>query len=114
MTVGDFNKDGAIDLVVASDSIYVLLGNGIGSFATTKGYGNSNGFVSVTNADFNGDTHDDIAAINGYDSLYILLGTGTGNFNVYSGYNVGVDCRGYFILKPCNWVKYPKLLLQIN
>ena len=56
--VGDFNKDGKPDLVVAdinSNSVSILLGNGAGGFATPTTYAVSTSPQAVVAADFDKD-----------------------------------------------------------
>ncbi len=87
--VGDFNKDGKLDIVCASHGLTILLGNGDGTFhegvtLPSTGYA----FAPVV-ADFNGDGILDIASTNavedpdflmddGFVSVY--LGAGDGSF----------------------------------
>ena len=82
VVVGDLNKDGFLDLVVASDgssSASILQGNGDGTFKafTTANTGASQ-VGSVAIGDFNGDGFPDIATTSAPDSsIYILLNKGT-------------------------------------
>jgi hypothetical protein len=72
--VGDFGRDGQLDLVVTTDSGFeILLGQGKGFFKKSTPYTSRTGAYAV--ADFNGDGHPDvISAGNGVVTL--LLGQG--------------------------------------
>jgi uncharacterized repeat protein (TIGR01451 family) len=78
--VGDFNGDGKPDVVVSNSNsgLYVLLGNGDGSFQTAV-LASSAPYNFVTAADFNRDGILDLAAVyNG--SVFFLAGNGDGSF----------------------------------
>jgi len=93
IAVGDFNGDGVLDLAVANGrslagtgSIWVLLGNGDGTFQTAGRYG-TNFHWCVAIGDFNGDGVLDLAAVNGGavppftgGNVWVLLGNGDGTF----------------------------------
>lgn len=92
VAAGDLNNDYRIDVVVVdygTDSISVLLGYGNGSFHDPIIY--STGYDSlpyaIVLADFNRDSHLDIAVANyGTDNIGILLGFGNGTFTIQQIY----------------------------
>jgi uncharacterized protein YfaP (DUF2135 family) len=102
MAVGDFNRDGRADVVVADEGargISVLLGNGDGTFQKNGNYKTGIEPGSVAVGDFNGDGILDVAVTNycGSDptcqnnkgSVSILLGKGDGTFIPYAEYATG-------------------------
>jgi hypothetical protein len=89
--VGDFNRDGSPDLVVAAyDRVAVLLGNGDGTFQTAAGYFSGLNPVSVKLGDFNGDGVLDLAVTNLLsDDVSLLLGNSDGTFRAAVNYAAG-------------------------
>jgi hypothetical protein len=80
VVVGDFNGDGNSDLATAngfSGNVSVLLGNGMGGFATATPFSISPFFgpQSVTTGDFNKDGILDIATSNGANDVFVLFGS---------------------------------------
>lgn len=84
IAVGDFNRDGKLDMAVASypqtsDGISIMLGNGDGTFGPPVYYSAGTNPGSVATADFRGNGLLDIVAA-GADGIDILLGNGDGTF----------------------------------
>jgi hypothetical protein len=79
----DMNRDGKLDLVVLlveTQQVGVLLGNGDGTFGAAVLYStNSSGPNSMVTGDFNADGNMDVAVLNnGESTISILLGNGDG------------------------------------
>ncbi len=97
--VGDFNRDGALDLVVtnagglndpALDTVSILLGDGQGGFSSAVeiDVGDRPEFVAV--GDLSGDGFADLAVVNrASNSVSIRLGDGLGGFSATSEVGVG-------------------------
>lgn len=88
----DYNGDGFADLVIAnlsSNSISLLLGDGVGNFAAATDFAASTP-QSVINGDFNSDGKTDLAVAN-YNSnqIFVLLGDGAGGFGIAINFTVG-------------------------
>jgi CSLREA domain-containing protein len=81
IAAADLNHDGAIDLVVGSESeaaVRVFIGHGDGTFAAAVPYQTPSPPFGVAAADLNGDGHPDLVAASG--QVAVLLGTGDGGF----------------------------------
>jgi hypothetical protein len=97
LAVGDFNRDGNLDLVVTNNfdtgTVSVLLGNGLGGFGSpmTVAVGSNVDFVAV--GDFNRDGNPDLAVTTsdatGSGAVSILLGDGFGGFEGPTSFSVG-------------------------
>jgi hypothetical protein len=93
IAVGDFNGDGAPDLVVTryGDSMVgVLLNDGNGTFAEQPASATESNPRGVVVGDFNQDGLLDVAVANsGSNSVSVLLGNGDGTFQEQTPYNAG-------------------------
>ena len=101
LVTGDFDGDNKLDLAVANKfwpapsvleaEIYVLRGNGDGTFEDPVLVGEGAGPSYLVTGDFDGDNKLDLAATNGsYDEISVLLGKGDGTFQKPVPYRAGV------------------------
>jgi FG-GAP-like repeat/Calx-beta domain/Carboxypeptidase regulatory-like domain/FG-GAP repeat len=93
VAVGDFNRDGKQDLVIAnanSNKVSILLGNGAGSFSAAVNFAVDLNPRSVAVGDFNRDGKQDLVTANqDSSSLSVLLGNGTGSFGAATNFFAG-------------------------
>jgi hypothetical protein len=100
VAVGDFNRDGVLDLAVAnygSKNVSVLMGKGDGTFQAAVNYpaGSNPGFVAVR--DFNGDAIPDIVVL-GADGVRVLFGNGDSTFQANAiSYVAGASAYGVVV-----------------
>jgi hypothetical protein len=93
ITAGDFNNDGYVDLAVVSwggSKVFILLGNGNGTFQTPTSISIVGSPVEIATADFNNDGNLDLAVVdNSGNQVEVLLGNGAGAFPATSTYSTG-------------------------
>lgn len=83
VAVGDLNGDGFADIAAANqttNTVGVLLGNGIGGFVFQAAYPVAAAPIAVASGDFDGDGRIDLAAINASGTLSVLRGAASGAF----------------------------------
>jgi hypothetical protein len=88
VAVADFNRDGRDDLAVTTHaSLWVLLGNGDGTFQPATDHQAGSRPVAVAVADLSGDGSVDLVAANSAGrSVSVLLGRGDGTFQSHVDY----------------------------
>lgn len=85
----DFNGDGKLDLATTNggqSKIFIMLGDGLGSFAASYNFNVSSGVSQLLSADLNGDNKKDLIA----NFAFIYSGNGNGSFN-FSNYTGAVN-----------------------
>lgn len=88
----DLDHDGNQDLVVEGDSVYVMMGNGDGSFRPKTGFAGGTVPYIAACADFDGDGHLDIVSESWQSrALSVLRGRGDGTFDA----QVDFGARGF-------------------
>jgi hypothetical protein len=87
VVAGDFNQDGNLDVATTQTyagfgtaGVYVLLGNGDGTFQLPQLYTFTEKPLGVAVGDFNGDKKLDLAVTDSYYTVAILEGNGDGTF----------------------------------
>lgn len=95
LVAADFNRDGKVDLAVASGmspSVSILLGNGDGTFLPMSDFLAGHVTIHVAAADFDGDGNLDLAVTGpvtgGPNELTILPGNGDGTFGPHQDFPV--------------------------
>ena len=95
IAVGDFTGNGILDLAVTGfyyPSVFILLGNGDGTFQPPTTASVGNGPYSVAVGDFNQDGIPDLAVANNYDNtVSVLLGIGNGTFTTSNTVNLPTE-----------------------
>lgn len=94
IATADFNDDSNADIVFRSPNspaISVSLGNGAGGFAAPITFATNGDGLTVTAADLNGDSRQDLAITvnNGTTSVVVHLGNGDGTFGAAANFPTG-------------------------
>ncbi|MFZ2493229.1 MAG: FG-GAP-like repeat-containing protein [Thermoanaerobaculia bacterium] len=93
IAVGDFNKDGKLDLATAGESwdyVSILIGSGTGTLTSSVGRAVGDAPRSVAAGDFNGDGNLDLVTANsGSGNASVLIGNGDATFVAAVNYAVG-------------------------
>jgi len=99
IVVGDFNRDGNLDLAIANyddNTVSVLLGEGNGTFTPAPGSPISVGSepYALATGDFTGNGKTDLAVANfGDNTVSVLLGNGSGGFTAAPGSPISVGSQ---------------------
>jgi hypothetical protein len=81
VVIGDFNRDGKLDVAASGSGMDVFLGNGDGTLQPPVHYGGTTTSYGIATGDFNKDGILDLAISNsGSSSISVFLGNKTGGF----------------------------------
>lgn len=93
--IGDFNGDGKIDVIVASSAgLFLLLGNGDGTFQAARLVSPSTAYTNLLCGDLDRDGKLDLVAISG-GNIVPFLGNGDGTFQQFQSPGAVPNPNGY-------------------
>jgi len=96
-TQNDFDNNGSLDIAAANfpnSDVFILRGNGDGTFSEPAVFPAGTGIVALEAADFNGDGWQDLASANfNGDDITILLNDTSGGLGQGVNYPTGRDAR---------------------
>ncbi|HZW05471.1 MAG TPA: VCBS repeat-containing protein, partial [Candidatus Nitrosotalea sp.] len=98
IAVGDFNGDKNLDIAISdnetgANGVYVMLGNGNGTFQAPTPYSTAADPRMVVVADFNKDGKLDLATVNSAtQTVSVLLGNGNGTFQAHQDFATQLGC----------------------
>jgi hypothetical protein len=101
MAMGDFNGDGKLDVALADDAnggfLFILLGNGDGTFQFMNSFVGNVSYHGMLTADVNGDGILDllISQCGEPGEIAVLIGNGDGTFQPAVGYSTGQGSCDY-------------------